>query len=461
MSHRMYNDSTLKNVNTKKLIAQDIKVKNFNLGNTGNLVINNSLSINGSLQVDYISSRLGNGLKLNDSILVDNISPLTGTKITIDGSLNVNKTLIGNKVELKKIFSPSGTLLVDSSVSITGSLQVDTISPKTGTKITLDGSLVVSGKITGNIGPSLDIQIIKSTSSGTLVVDASVIIQGSLVVDKISGRNSNGITINSSLIVDYISPNNNTFVTANDSLVVKGDLLADRLYIDTLSPTGNILTVSGTLNIGNSLQTDYISPKNNTNVEINSELKVDKISANNSSVVTINGSLQVDGIKSSGSSVIIQGMPIQEGFYTNNYACGLFNSVAQTDVPNTTLTTVAFDTTEFDTNGNMADLANNRIYCRKSGIYLICANVQFDTSGNTTGYRSIYVGKNGSYISVRRLGGIDSPHSSLTFSESLTNGDYIYLECYQTSGGNVILGNEGDSTYGSRLQMILVSYGST
>ena len=126
------------------------------------------------------------------------------------------------------------------------------------------------------------------------------------------------------------------------------------------------------------------------------------------------------------------------------YFCRAKHSTTQV-IPNNATTTVNLNTTDYPQFGNMHDnTANNdKIYIRRDGVYYITANVVFDV--NATGIRqaNIALTRNGATtaIAVDRdaafatLGGILNPATMYYCRE----GDYIQLQVFQNSGGNLDL----------------------
>lgn len=120
--------------------------------------------------------------------------------------------------------------------------------------------------------------------------------------------------------------------------------------------------------------------------------------------------------------------------------CSLTQSGAQT-ISNTTQTDLLFANETFDTDGYHSTSSNtNRITIPsgKSGYFLVTARTAF--AANTTGTRINWIIKNGTTeISTVYAGAAVSDNTSVVTSAivSLVAGDYITLNVYQTSGGNL------------------------
>jgi hypothetical protein len=125
-----------------------------------------------------------------------------------------------------------------------------------------------------------------------------------------------------------------------------------------------------------------------------------------------------------------------------------YKSANQT-ISNGTGTIVSFDSESYDTNGFHDNVTNNSrmtIPSSYAGKYLITA--MFYYASNATGYRELSIKKNGSFITYFYAPGNSQPNTiqgSLVLN--LTVGDYIQLNAYQNSGGNLDLNGAADVTY--------------
>jgi hypothetical protein len=122
-------------------------------------------------------------------------------------------------------------------------------------------------------------------------------------------------------------------------------------------------------------------------------------------------------------------------------------------VSNTTWTKVSFDIEQVDVNGYHDNTTNNTritIPSGQGGYYLVTANVLF--SGNATGGRVMSVTKNNASpgtsgtMSQECAGVAAAPNgisSQMVFN--LAAGDYIELQVYQNSGGNLTLYSDANN----------------
>jgi hypothetical protein len=124
-----------------------------------------------------------------------------------------------------------------------------------------------------------------------------------------------------------------------------------------------------------------------------------------------------------------------------------YGSVA-TSASNTTWTKLIADTESWDTD-SCYDTSNYRFTPNVEGYYLLSANYYM---GNTTGYRTCRVLKNGSIDAIR---GSISPGASGIGSGATLNAliylngttDYVEFYMYQTSGSTISTNARSDLTY--------------
>jgi len=119
--------------------------------------------------------------------------------------------------------------------------------------------------------------------------------------------------------------------------------------------------------------------------------------------------------------------------------CVITGSGTQT-IPNGTYTEISWGTEMSDTS-RLHNPASNpeKIYIKKSGWYTINAQISFDT--NATGVRIIRLRKNGAVLdrSTMTAAPVTGASSSIatTVPVILAAGDYISVEAYQNSGGDL------------------------
>lgn len=106
-------------------------------------------------------------------------------------------------------------------------------------------------------------------------------------------------------------------------------------------------------------------------------------------------------------------------------------------IPNTTPTTLAFNTELYDTDTIHDTVTNNsRLTCKTAGKYVICASLRF--AGNATGYRIFEVWLNGTIrIACSNQDNLGSTNvrETLTHIYPLIIGDYVEVKVFQNSGG--------------------------
>lgn len=123
-------------------------------------------------------------------------------------------------------------------------------------------------------------------------------------------------------------------------------------------------------------------------------------------------------------------------------------STAQS-IPTGTWTVLTFDYEDFDV-GDMVDLStnNDRITIKEDGVYLIIGQVAFDN--NATGLRFISILKNGARIAEGGSGVADGSYDARVNASAMfefTAGDYVQLQAWQNSGGDLNINNSNNFTW--------------
>ncbi len=137
-------------------------------------------------------------------------------------------------------------------------------------------------------------------------------------------------------------------------------------------------------------------------------------------------------------------------------SCGIHKTGDQT-LSNTILTEIAFGTTTWDTD-QMADLSNNGITIRRSGLYLVTLNCLF--AADSTGYRNSLVEVDDT---VRFMGQTIPAHATIDGRLSsaniryLTLGETLTASVRQASGGDLALRGSTSIEYGPQLTATLIS----
>ena len=119
--------------------------------------------------------------------------------------------------------------------------------------------------------------------------------------------------------------------------------------------------------------------------------------------------------------------------------CRVYASSSQS-ISNATDTKIAFANESFDTSGFHSTTVNNTritIPSGLSGYYRVTANIGWLNNG--TGRRIFAIALNGGNVSQAELTPTSSvePAGSITDTYLLNVGDYLELNVYQTSGGNL------------------------
>jgi hypothetical protein len=118
-------------------------------------------------------------------------------------------------------------------------------------------------------------------------------------------------------------------------------------------------------------------------------------------------------------------------------------------VNNATYTTVGYNQENYDTDGFHDNATNNSritIPAGKAGKYEIFAVIIFDNS--TVGVRNMILNKNGSAVLVN-YGSTPSGRNTQTLYtiETLSVGDYLEIQAYQSSGGALTAFFNGTNNY--------------
>ena len=120
-------------------------------------------------------------------------------------------------------------------------------------------------------------------------------------------------------------------------------------------------------------------------------------------------------------------------------AC-LMKAAATTSVANTTSTTVVLATVTLDNTGTMADNASStRMYCRRTGDYLLTTVVRFGAPAATADASSYYYLNDTTdflqlYTCATTAAAGANPSAGIAAPVALTAGDFIRLRAYHTIG---------------------------
>ena len=120
-----------------------------------------------------------------------------------------------------------------------------------------------------------------------------------------------------------------------------------------------------------------------------------------------------------------------------------WGGAAQT-IPNSAVVNVGFNAETFDTAQMHSTTTNNHLVTAPvAGVYQITGNVRW--SSNATGNRFVDISTTGAgrIASVWELANTSNTDQSISAAYALTAGESVFLEVFQTSGGNLDLENSG------------------
>jgi hypothetical protein len=134
-------------------------------------------------------------------------------------------------------------------------------------------------------------------------------------------------------------------------------------------------------------------------------------------------------------------------FLTNPPYANVYQT-APTSLASGTSTAVAFDTElEDDTAMHSTTSNNSRITIATAGLYLVTAQVTFDTA-SSTGSRSVFIRRSGSNVATSGGAASSGTHTeSCTAPVRLTAGQYLQLFAYQDSGSAMDARSGSASTF--------------
>lgn len=229
------------------------------------------------------------------------------------GFLKAGTAAIGHLIT-PLITSPTDVLTIDSSLCITESksLYVNSIKPKTGNTIVIDASLIVNGinvSANINIGNSLAIDVIEAKTGDTITIKGDLCLEDDLLVDIVTAKTGGTVIIDDDLCV--------TGTLAVDTLVPK----TDKITIDSSLCVNGVLTSEGTFVINNIVIEG--DAEFGGDVIIPGDLIINNIQGNTETFVTIDDSLcitqtlSVDTITSkSGGTLMLEGAVNVNGTFT-------------------------------------------------------------------------------------------------------------------------------------------------
>ena len=128
-----------------------------------------------------------------------------------------------------------------------------------------------------------------------------------------------------------------------------------------------------------------------------------------------------------------------------------FHSGVQ-NVPDNSTFDVAFDSENFDTSSFHNNSTNNgRLTVPQAGYYRFDVNVKWNNDGTPSGYKQIFLRKNGSsniyYVERQWLNSSESDTQELSFIDLAAANDYYTVRLYQTSGATRAIYGTSDEIY--------------
>lgn len=149
------------------------------------------------------------------------------------------------------------------------------------------------------------------------------------------------------------------------------------------------------------------------------------------------------------------------GNVSSKWNCQIYNDAAQA-IANNSFTEVSMNTEAYDSSpsSNMADLANNRITIRETGLYLLIGKFFWANATTTDTRRVGIIAVGGTSVARDERSAVSGTASAMTVStvRQLTTGNHVTLDCLQNDGAALNLGGTTQELYSS----LSVSYlGST
>ena len=157
---------------------------------------------------------------------------------------------------------------------------------------------------------------------------------------------------------------------------------------------------------------------------------------------------------SSGSGVTVEGCQFKDSVMFGNLSWEMYSNTTQSI--STSLTKVTFNTEQWDTDGSIVDLANNRATVPYTGKYLIMFNTTIVTNG---AYLRPYIYVGGSAVrhyTERNDGSTGSAWKPYECIVEATAGDHIEVYAISNTTTNI-----GEATYydtqGTRMTGLWIS----
>lgn len=158
---------------------------------------------------------------------------------------------------------------------------------------------------------------------------------------------------------------------------------------------------------------------------------------------------------SSGAGVTVEGCQFKDSVMFGNLSWEMYSDTTQT--LSTTLTKVTFNTEQWDTDGGVVDLANNRAVVPYTGKYLIMFNTTIETNG---AYIRAYVYVNGTLTrgyAERNGGSAGAAWKPFECIVEATAGQAIEIYALTNTGTTVIGEASFPDTQGTRMTGLWIS----
>lgn len=129
------------------------------------------------------------------------------------------------------------------------------------------------------------------------------------------------------------------------------------------------------------------------------------------------------------------------------------NRSATLSLTNNTITDLTWNTDMYDSHA-MHDTSSNtaRLTCVLAGLHHIELNLEFQA--NATGFRGIHIVHSADSIIAKhylpQVGAAVSPIMHVSCDHDMSVGEYVYAQAWQTSGGNLLVGNSLWDTFSAR-----------
>jgi len=116
--------------------------------------------------------------------------------------------------------------------------------------------------------------------------------------------------------------------------------------------------------------------------------------------------------------------------------CRVYNNADQT-IPQATWTALSFNTVYYDYDDCWSSSYPTRLTCQTSGLYIITGHVRWAANSNGERIMGIYKSDGVGYATCGQLPVPSQTRMSIATILPLQAGEYVILQVYQTSGGDL------------------------